>query len=356
MPTLQITRTTAPRPRVADPDLGFGQVFTDHILVLDYTQEAGWQNARIEPYGPFTLDPATLVFHYGQAVFEGFKAFRSDSGGIVLFRPADHIARLNASCGRLCIPPLDEALVLDAVKTLVHLDADWVPRTFGCSLYLRPCIIATEAGLGVRPSKTYRFFTIMSPVGAYYREGFRPVRILVSDRYARAVKGGLGAAKTPANYAASLLAEQEAKTAGFTQVLWLDGVERRYVEEVGTMNIFFRLGDELVTAPLEGTILAGVTRDSVIRLAHQWGIRVSERRLSVAEILEAHAGGTLQEVFGSGTAAVISPVAELRFAQSSLMINQGRVGAWTQRLFETLTGIQYGKIEDPFGWTLPILS
>jgi branched-chain amino acid aminotransferase len=354
MATLRITRTTAPRPRVADPDLGFGRVFTDHMLVLEYTQESGWHDARIEPYGPFSLDPATLVFHYGQAVFEGFKAFRSDSGQTVLFRPTDHIARLKASCARLCIPPLEERFLLDAVKALVRLDAEWVPRTFGCSLYIRPCVIATEAGLGVRPSKTYRFFTILSPVGAYYAEGFRPVRILVSERYARAVRGGLGAAKTPANYAASLLAEQEAKAAGFTQVLWLDSVERRYVEEVGTMNIFFRLGDELVTCPLEGTILAGVTRDSVIRLACHWGLRVSERRLSIADIQEAHAGGTLLEVFGSGTAAVISPVAELRFAERSLVINQGRVGEWTQRLFETLTGIQYGKIEDPFGWTVPI--
>lgn len=354
MPALTITRSTRPKPRVADPDLGFGQVFTDHMLVMDYTQDSGWQDGRIEPYGLLTLDPATLALHYGQAVFEGFKAFRSSTGGVILFRPRDHIARLNASCARLCIPAVDEPFVLKALKHLVHLDADWVPRTFGCALYVRPVIVATDPDLVVRPSRRYRFFTILSPVGAYYREGFRPVRILVSDRYVRAVRGGLGAAKTPANYAASLLAAEEAKAAGFTQVLWLDGTERTYVEEVGTMNIFFRLGDELVTPPLEGTILPGITRDCVIRLASHWGIKVADRRISIPEVIAAHARGHLLEVFGSGTAAVISPVSELVFQEKSLIIAQGRVGDWTQRLFDTLTGIQYGKMEDRFDWTVPV--
>jgi len=351
---LRITRTTQPGPRVADPDLGFGRVFTDHMLVMDYAPGTGWHDARIEPYGLLTLDPACLVLHYGQAVFDGFKAFRSSADDVVLFRPTDHIARLNASSARLCIPPVDEAFVLDALKQLIRLDADWVPRTFGCSLYIRPVVIATEAGLGVRPAKTYRFFTILSPVGAYYKEGFQPVRILVSDKYVRAVRGGLGAAKTPANYAASLLAGEEAKAAGFTQVLWLDGTERTYVEEVGTMNIFFRVGDRLVTPPLEGTILAGITRDCVIRLAAHWGIQVEERRISMPQVLAAHEAGKLLEVFGSGTAAVISPMSQLVFQGRSLIINQGRIGDWTQRLFETLTGIQYGKMEDPFGWTMPV--
>jgi branched-chain amino acid aminotransferase len=351
---LRITRATQPGPRVADPDLGFGRVFTDHMLVMDYAPGTGWHDARIEPYGPLTLDPACLVLHYGQAVFDGFKAFRSSEGGVVLFRPTDHIARLNASSARLCIPPVDEAFVLDALKQLIRLDAEWVPRTFGCSLYIRPVVIATEAGLGVRPSKTYRFYTILSPVGAYYKEGFQPVRILVSDKYVRAVQGGLGAAKTPANYAASLLAAEEAKAAGFTQVLWLDGRQRTYVEEVGTMNIFFRVGNRLVTPPLEGTILAGITRDCVIRLAAHWGIQMEERRISMPEVLAAHEAGQLLEIFGSGTAAVISPVSELVFQGRSLIINQGRIGDWTQRLFETLTGIQYGKMEDPFGWTVPV--
>lgn len=356
MPTLTITRATQPKARVADPDLGFGQVFTDHMLVMDYTQEIGWHDARIEPYSPLVLDPASLVLHYGQAVFDGFKAFRSGTGGVVLFRPRDHIARLNASCARLCIPAVEEEFVLDALQQLVRLDAEWVPRSFGCSLYIRPVILATEPNLSVHPSRTYRFFTILSPVGAYYREGFQPVRILVSDRYVRAVRGGLGAAKTPANYAASLLAAEEAKAAGLTQILWLDGAERAYVEEVGTMNIFFRLGDQVVTPPLEGTILPGITRDCVIRLAAHWGRPIAERRISMPEVLAAHAAGTLLEVFGSGTAAVISPVSELVFQGKSLVINRGRVGEWTERLFETLTGIQYGKTEDPFGWTIPVSS
>jgi branched-chain amino acid aminotransferase len=324
------------------------------MLIMEYTQGTGWHGARIEPYGPLTLDPATLVLHYGQAVFDGFKAFRSSSGEVVLFRPQDHIARLNRSCARLCIPAVDQASVLDALKQLVRLDVDWVPRTFGCALYIRPVIIATEADLVVRPSRGYRFFTILSPVGPYYREGFQPVRILVADRYVRAARGGLGAAKTPANYAASLLAAEEAKAAGFTQVLWLDGTERTFVEEVGTMNIFFRLGDELVTPPLEGTILPGITRDCVIRLASHWGIPVVERRISMPEVVGAQARGKLRKVFGSGTAAVISPVSELVFQGKSLVIAEGRVGDWTQRLFDTLTGIQYGKVEDPFGWTLPV--
>ena len=351
---LRILRTTQPRKRVADPDLRFGQVFTDHMLIMDYTPEGKWHNARIEPYGPLSLDPATLVLHYGQAVFDGFKAFRSSTDGVVLFRPKDHLVRLNASSARLCIPPVDGTFVLDALKQLIRLDADWVPRSFGCSLYVRPVIIATEAGLGVRPAKTYCFFTILSPVGAYYREGFQPVRILVSDKYVRSVRGGLGAAKTPANYAASLLAGEEAKAGGFTQVLWLDGAERTYVEEVGTMNIFFRMGDSLVTPALEGPILGGITRDCVIRLAAHWGIHVEERRISMAEVLSAYEAGKLLEVFGSGTAAVISPVSELVFQGKSLIINQGRIGGWTQRLFESVTGIQYGKMEDPFGWTVPV--
>jgi branched-chain amino acid aminotransferase len=352
--SLEITRSTHPKPRLADAELGFGQVFTDHMLIMDYTKEVGWHDARIEPYGPLTLDPACLVLHYGQSVFDGFKAFRSSAGGVVLFRPKDHLARLNVSSARLCIPPLDETFVLDALKQLIRLDADWVPRTLGCSLYIRPVIIATEGGLGVRPAKAYQFFTILSPVGAYYKEGFRPVRILVSDKYVRTVRGGLGAAKTPANYAASLLAGEEAKAAGFTQVLWLDGAERTYVEEVGTMNIFFRLGDALVTPAREGTILAGITRDCVIRLAAHWGIQVEERRISMPEVQATHEAGELLEVFGSGTAAVISPVSELVFQGRSLTINQGRIGDWTQRLFQTLTGIQYGKMEDPFGWTMPV--
>jgi len=351
---LRITRTERPRPRVADADLGFGQHFTDHMLVVDYAHGIGWHNARIVPYGPFTLDPAALVLHYGQAVFEGLKAFRNAKKGVVLFRPDRHIARLNQSAARLCIPPLDEAFVLDALKALLQLEADWVPRSQGCSLYVRPTIIATDAALGLYPSRTYVFFIILSPVGAYYREGFKPLRIRVEETYVRAAKGGLGAVKTSANYAASLLATEEAHAKGFAQVLWLDAAEHRYVEEVGTMNIFFRIGDDLVTPPLEGSILGGVTRESVINLSREWKIRLTERPITMEELAAAHDTGRLQEVFGSGTAAVISPVGELHYKGIRMAINGGAVGNWTQRIFDTITGIQYGRLEDPDGWTTPV--
>jgi branched-chain amino acid aminotransferase len=352
--SLRIVRTQAPKPRVPEHQLGFGQVFTDHMLLMDYAPDRGWHDARIAPYGPFSLAPATIVFHYGQAVFDGLKAFRTPTDAIMLFRPQRHLRRLNASAARLCIPPIDEAFTLQAIKELVRLDADWVPRTPGCSLYIRPTIIATDPALGVHPSRTYRFFVILSPVGAYYPEGFEPVKILVEDRYVRAVSGGLGAAKTPANYAASLLAAEEAHAKGFTQVLWLDGIAHRYIEEVGSMNIFFVIDDELVTPPLEGSILDGVTRDSVIALVHTWGLCVAERRIGIDDILAAHGAGKLTEVFGTGTAAVISPVSELFYKGHTIVINDRKVGPWTQRIYGALTAIQWGTAPDPFGWMVPI--
>jgi branched-chain amino acid aminotransferase len=352
--SLQICRTSAPKPHIPDSELGFGQVFTDHMLLMDYTPETGWSQARIEPYGPFALEPATIVLHYGQSIFDGLKAFRTPSNDVVLFRPQRHLKRLNTSAARLCIPPLDEAFTLAALQELLRLDADWVPRTPSCSLYIRPTLIATDPALGVHPSRTYRFFAIMSPVGAYYPEGFEPVKILVEDRYVRAVSGGLGAAKTPANYAASLLAAEEAKAKGFTQVLWLDGIAHRYIEEVGSMNIFFVIDDELVTPPLDGSILDGVTRDSVITLAQSWGIRVAERRIGIDDILAAHGAGKLTEVFGTGTAAVISPVCELFYKGHAIVINDRKVGPWTQRIYEALTAIQWGLTPDPFGWMVSV--
>ncbi len=354
MMDLRITKTTSPKPRVPDADLGFGQILTDHMLVVDYTHGTGWHDARIVPYGPFSMDPAAVVLHYGQAVFDGLKAFRHAKKGVVLFRPDRHLARLNASSVRLCIPPLDEAFALRSLKELVRLEADWVPRTAGCALYVRPTLIATEPALGVRPSRSYIYFVILSPVGAYYREGFNPVKIIVEEHYVRAPKGGLGAAKTPANYAASLLAAEEAHAQGFTQVLWLDAAEHRYVEEVGTMNIFFRIGDELVTPPLEGSILGGITRESVIHLARAWKLRVSERPITIDEVTEAHVAGRLREVFGSGTAAVISPVGELFHKGQRMVIQGGAVGDWTKRFFDTIIGIQYGTLDDPYGWTVPV--
>jgi branched-chain amino acid aminotransferase len=354
MMDLRITKTATPRPRVADANLGFGQVLTDHMLVVDYSEGKGWHDARIVPYGPFSLDPAAVVLHYGQAVFDGLKAFRNSRKGAVLFRPDRHLARLNRSSARLCIPPLDEAFALRTLQELVRLDTDWIPRSAGCALYVRPTIIATEGALGVHPSKNYLYFVILSPVGAYYKEGFNPVKIIVEERYVRAAKGGLGAAKTPANYAGSLLAAEEAHAKGFTQVLWLDAAEHRYIEEVGTMNILFRNGDELVTPPLEGSILAGVTRESVLHLARNWKIRVAERPIAIDEVVEAHATGRLTEVFGSGTAAVISPVGELHYKGQRMVINGGAVGEWTRRFFDTIVGIQYGTLDDPYGWIVPV--
>jgi branched-chain amino acid aminotransferase len=351
---LRIHRTSTPRARIPDAQLGFGRVFTDHLLLMDYAPESGWHQARIEPYGAFSLEPSTIVFHYGQAVFDGLKAFRTPADEVVLFRPQRHLRRLNTSAARLCIPPLDEAFTLQTLQALVRLDADWVPHTPGCSLYLRPTIIATDPALGVHPSRTYRFFVIMSPVGAYYPEGFKPVKILVEDRHVRAVSGGLGAAKTPANYAASLLAAEEAQAQGFTQVLWLDGIAHRYIEEVGSMNIFFVIDAELVTPPLEGSILDGVTRDSVITLAQSWGLRVAERRIGIDDILAAHGAGNLTEVFGTGTAAVISPVCELFYKGHTIVINDRKVGPLTQKLYDALTRIQCGIAEDLHGWLVPV--
>src|SRR5205823_4300580 len=269
---IRITRAATKKPKPKDSELSFGTVFTDHVFVMDFQEEKGWYDPRIEPYGPFPLDPAAAVLHYAQAVFDGLKAFRSRDGKVRLFRPQKHVERLLESSRRLCIPPLDPELALKSLVTLVGMEKDWVPATVGTSLYVRPTIIANEALLGVRPAKSYIYYVILSPVGAYYPEGINPVKILVVDKYVRAVEGGVGGAKTGVNYAASLYAAEEAKHNGFTQVLWLDGRERKYIDEVGTMNIMLQIGDEIITPPLSGTILAGVTRDSVLTLMREWGL------------------------------------------------------------------------------------
>src|SRR5882672_1829947 len=284
---IRITRTTSKRDKPKDKDLAFGNVFTDHMFVANFEEEKGWYDPRVEPYAPFPLDPATAVLHYGQSLFEGLKAFRGRDGKIRLFRPDKHVERLNKTAHRMCIPALDPDLVLKSWTTLVDVDRAWVPSAVGTSLYIRPTIIASEAFLGVRPAKEYLYFVILSPVGAYYAEGMAPVKIKVIDNYVRAVVGGLGEAKTSANYAASLHAAEDAKHEGFTQVLWLDGVHRKYIEEVGTMNIMLKIGDEIITPPLAGTILAGVTRDSVLALVREWGLRVSERPITIDEVVEA---------------------------------------------------------------------
>ena len=290
---IRISRAATKKPKPKDSELTFGTVFTDHMFVMDFQEEKGWYDPRVEPYGPFPLDPAAAVLHYAQAVFDGLKAFRGRDGQVRLFRPQKHVERLIQSSQRLCIPPLDPDIALKSLVTLVGIEKDWVPSTVGTSLYVRPTIIASESFLGVRPAKSYIYYVILSPVGAYYPEGINPVKILVVDKYVRAVEGGVGGAKTGVNYAASLYAAEEAKHAGFTQVLWLDGRERKYIDEVGTMNIMMKIGDEIVTPPLSGTILAGVTRDSALTLMRDWGLRVSERPVTIDEVAAAARKGTL---------------------------------------------------------------
>ncbi|MBV9785026.1 MAG: branched-chain amino acid aminotransferase [Acidisphaera sp.] len=350
MAAIAVTRTAHPKPRPADDTLAFGNVFTDHMFLMDYHQDRGWHDPRIVPYGPFTLDPATCVLHYAQAVFDGLKAFRGQDGAVRLFRAPKHAERLNRSCERLCIPRLDPELILQSFTALVGTDQAWVPGKPGTALYIRPTVIASETFLGVHPSSSYIYFVILCPVGAYYAEGMNPVKILVTDQYVRAVQGGLGEAKTSGNYAASLYAAEEAKRQGYTQVLWLDGVHRRYIDEVGTMNIMVKIGDEIVTPPLSGTILPGVTRDSVLTLTRDWGLRVSERPIAIDEVIEASRAGTLAEMWGTGTAAVISPVGELGYKGERIVINGGRTGELTQKLYDTIVGIQYGTAPDRYGW------
>jgi len=351
---IRIVKAVTRKPKPKDSDLGFGSIFTDHMFVADFQEEKGWYDPRVEPYGPIPLDPAAAVLHYAQAIFDGLKAFRGADGKVRLFRPQKHVQRMNHSAAQMCIPPLDPELALRSLVTLVGIERDWVPKTVGTSLYVRPTIIASEAFLGVRPAKSYIYFVILSPVGAYYPEGMAPVKILVEEKHVRAVEGGLGGAKTGANYAASLMAGEEAKHQGFTQVLWLDGVHRKYIDEVGTMNIMVKIAGEVITPPLGGTILPGVTRDSALTLLRDWGANVSERQIGIDEVVAAHEAGTLEEVFGTGTAAVISPVGELAYKGKKMVINGGKIGPLTQRLYDAIVAIQYGKAPDPDGWTLTI--
>jgi branched-chain amino acid aminotransferase len=351
---IRIQRTTTKRERPKDKDLTFGTVFTDHMFVADFEEEKGWYDPRVEPYAPLPLDPATAVLHYGQSLFEGLKAFRGRDGKIRLFRPQKHVDRLNRTAHRMCIPAIDPELILKSWTTLVDVDRDWVPSAVGTSLYIRPTVIASEPFLGVRPARQYLYYVILSPVGPYYPGGLAPTRIKVIDNYVRAVAGGLGEAKTSANYAASLYAAEEAKHEGFTQVLWLDGVAHKYIEEVGTSNIMLRIGDEVITPPLAGTILAGVTRDSALTLLRSWGVPVSERAITIDEVVAAADNGSLREVWATGTAAVISPVGELAYQGRRLMVNEGRIGDLAQRLYDTIVAIQYGAAPDPHGWTVVV--
>jgi branched-chain amino acid aminotransferase len=324
------------------------------MFLMDFDQPQGWHDARIEPYGDLRLDPAAMVLHYNQEVFEGLKAYHLADGGIGLFRPEKNIERMNASARRMVMPELEPQHFLQALKELVLLERQWIPKSEGTSLYIRPTMIAVEPALGVRPSARYLFYIIVGPVGAYYPEGFNPTRIFVSDEYVRAAKGGVGEAKTSGNYGPTLFAQQMAAAKGYTQVLWLDAKEHRYVEEVGTSNIFFYFEDELVTPPLEGTILPGVTRDSVLRLSRHWKVKASERPVTIEEVIDSCSSGSLKEVFATGTAAVISPVGEIGYKGKDFKIADGRVGELSRKLYDEITGIQYGHREDPFGWRIRI--
>lgn len=352
--SIEVKKVKASRIHKVDFDnLVFGQVMTDHMLRMTYAK-GKWGKPKIVPYGPIRYSPALSTLHYGQTVFEGLKAFIAKDGAINVFRMDDHIKRFNKSCQRLCIPEIDEQLFHDSLVHLLKMEKTWIPRQKGTSLYIRPFAYATDQSLGVHVAHNYDFLIILSPVGAYYKEGFNPVKLITAIDHARSVEGGTGAVKTAGNYAASLYAAHEAQKKGYTQVLWLDAVHRNYVEEVGTMNVFFLIKDELITPHLSGTILAGMTRDSVIRLARDWGIPVHERRISMDEIIDAADKGTLQEVFGTGTAAVISPVGQICHKDKLITINKGMVGKLSLKLFDEITAIQYGEKKDKFGWITKI--
>ncbi len=348
------TLTVSPKDKPDTKSLGFGKYFTDHMFICEYDDGQGWHDARIVPYAPLSLDPASMVFHYGQSVFEGLKCYYGNDDKYYLFRARRNFERFNTSNERLCIPSVDPDFAVDALKELIKTDIDWVPKEPGTSLYIRPFVIATEAAVGVHPSHSYLFIIILSPVGAYYKEGLNPVRICIEDEYVRAVRGGIGFTKASANYAMSLKSQEKAIAGKFAQVLWLDGVERKYIEEVGTMNVFFVIGDELITPALTGSILPGITRDSVIQLATSWGFKVTERRITAEEVLSAGENGTLKEAFGSGTAAVISPIGELTLGDRKVTIAGGQIGSLTSKLYDELTGLQYGVKDDPFGWRIEV--
>jgi len=348
---IKVTQRAEPKQKPLKGDeLGFGRIFTDHMFVMDYTEGTGWHDPRIVPNEKLMLDPAAMVFHYGQAAFEGMKAYMGGDGRVRLFRPHMNFKRMNVSNGRLCMPELDEGFALAALKELLKIDRSWIPTDTNTSLYIRPFVIATDPYVGVRPSNTYLFIILLSPVGAYYPEGLAPVRIYVETEYVRAVRGGLGYTKAAANYAASLKSQDKAKGLGYTQVLWLDAIERKYIEEVGTMNVFFLIGGKIVTPSLNGSILPGITRDSTIRLAGQFGYEVEERPLTIEEVRAAYMDGRLEEAFGTGTAAVVSPIGELVIGDETLELSGGKIGTLSQKLYDTITGIQYGDVEDTNRW------
>ena len=351
---IKVVKSPALKAKPDESKLGFGIYYTDHMFIMDYTAGIGWHDARIVPYAPLQLDPAAMVLHYGLEVFEGLKAYRTADDHILLFRPDANAKRLNVSGARLSLPELPEELFVKAVKALVEMDQDWVPHRPGTSLYIRPFLIATEPHLGVRAAQQYQFIIILSPVGAYYESGLNPVRIYVEDEFVRAVKGGTGFTKCGGNYAASILVQEKAHDLGYAQVLWLDGLHRKYIEEVGTMNVMFKINGKVLTPALNGSILAGITRDSVLKILAAKGIPAEERLVSAEELVEAAKNGTFEEAFGCGTAAVISPINELRIGGQDILIGDGGIGPVSLMLYDTITGIQSGAVEDGFGWTVQV--
>ena len=351
---ITITKTACPKEKPDSSTLGFGQIFTDHMFMMDYNSEKGWHDARIVPFGPIALHPASTVLHYGAEIFEGLKAYRRKDGKVQLFRPMENIRRLNNSADRLCLPTIPEEDAMQALTTFVQLEQDWTPSAPGTSLYLRPFLYGNDETLGVHGVHNATFVIIASPVGSYYKEGINPVRIMIEDEDVRAVRGGTGYAKCGGNYAASTRAGERAAKQGYSQVLWLDGVERKYIEEVGAMNVMFKIKGEIVTPMLSGSILPGITRKSCIEVLKNEGYTVSERLLSVEELSAAMKDGTLEEAWGCGTAAVVSPIGELCYQGVKYTVNDGGIGKVTQHLYDTLTGIQWGEKDDTFGWTYPI--
>ena len=354
METITIQKTTTPKAKPNVNGIPFGTYFTDHMFLMNYVKGQGWINPRIVPYGPISLDPSAMVFHYAQEIFEGMKAYRTADGKVQLFRPTENLKRMNNSAERLCIPEIAEEDFMTALKTLVEVDQDWVPSEPDTSLYIRPFIIATDPHVGVHASHTYIFAIICCPVGSYYPEGIDPVKIMIESKDVRAVRGGTGYTKCGGNYAASLRASEKAAELGFSQVLWLDGVERKYIEEVGSMNVMFKINGKIVTPELTGSVLPGITRKSCIELLKSWGYDVEERRLTIDELISAAENGTLDEAWGTGTAAVVSPIGEISYQGADHIVSGGKIGPVTQKLYDTITGIQWGKIEDTHGWIVPV--
>ena len=350
---MQINKTLATtlKPEPDWNNLGFGKIFTDHMFIMDYTEGQGWHDARIVPYAPLQLDPAAIVLHYAVEIFEGMKAYQAEDGRVLLFRPAENAKRMNKSGERLCIPELPEEYFLTALKELIKIEKRWIPKLRDTSLYIRPMIIATEAVLGISRSNQYQFIIILSPVAAFYPEGLNPVKIYVEEKYSRSVKGGTGYAKCGGNYAAGLPAQYKARDKGYSQVLWLDGATKTYIDEVGAMNVMFKINNEIYTPGLTDTILPGITRDSVIKLLKSWGYTVHEGNIPLAQLQEAAKNGTFEEAWGTGTAAVIAPIGELNILGESVVLSDGKTGELTQRIYNALTDIQWGRAKDEFGWT-----